>query len=490
MFKPTFASLYGFEAPVWYRDAKFGIWAHWGPQSVPMAGDWYARHMYEQGSAQYEHHLRTYGHPSKFGYKDICALWKAESFDPEALMDLYVQAGAKFFCAQAMHHDNFFNYNSKLNPMNSALVGPHKDICALWQSAAKKHGLPFGLSEHLARSFSWWYGNKGADTFGAWAGVPYDGNDPAYRAFYHDNYCYPASEKADNVPSLTSDTRFHAYWRSVMHELIDRFEPDFLYSDSSLPFGRHWADKTKQARHDEDRAYDVGLETVAELYNKSIEKHGENRALYLQKNSGKEIYKIGVLDLERSVMNEAFPDPWNTDTCIGGWFYDTRAKYKSPMHIIEMLVDIVSKNGCMMLNIPQRPDGTIDEESKYILRCIGEWMRFGGEGLFFSRPWRVCGEGDAAAMKGEERVRYGTRDVRYTQKDGKLYAYLMHPEAGATAVLHALHDVRVKSVASCAGELPFEQFGGKTLIRLPEKLTSYQSETYPCYMLRIEGEGI
>jgi len=171
-FEPTFSSLYNFKTPEWYRDAKFGIWSHWGPQSVPMMGDWYAKGMYVQYSPQYEHHVRTYGHPSRFGYKDICALWKAEKFDPEALMEKYVQAGARFFAAQAMHHDHFFNYDSRINPMNSVRVGPEKDICALWQQAAKAKGIPFGLTEHLGASFSWWRTNKGADTEGPLAGVP------------------------------------------------------------------------------------------------------------------------------------------------------------------------------------------------------------------------------------------------------------------------------------------------------------------------------
>ncbi|MBR5986094.1 MAG: alpha-L-fucosidase, partial [Clostridia bacterium] len=136
LFEASFESLYNFKAPEWYRDAKFGIWSHWGPQSVPMFGDWYARKMYQEGTPAYEHHLRLYGHPSVFGYKDICALWKAEKFDPDELIDLYIDSGAKFFAAQTTHHDNFFNYDSAVNPMNSVNVGPHKDICAMWERAA------------------------------------------------------------------------------------------------------------------------------------------------------------------------------------------------------------------------------------------------------------------------------------------------------------------------------------------------------------------
>lgn len=152
-FDATFESLRQYEAPEWFRDAKFGIWSHWGPQSVPMYGDWYARNMYIEGSPQYLYHLRHYGHPSKFGYKDICALWKAENFDPEGLMEKYYNAGARYFMSQGMHHDHFFNYESAYNRMNSANVGPKMDILAKWKAAADKFGMPFGISEHLGASF-------------------------------------------------------------------------------------------------------------------------------------------------------------------------------------------------------------------------------------------------------------------------------------------------------------------------------------------------
>lgn len=152
-FQPTLESLREYECPEWFRDAKFGIWSHWGPQSVPMCGDWYARNMYIQGSPQYNYHVRHYGHPSEFGYKDICKLWKAERFDPQELMGLYYKAGARYFVAQAMHHDNFFNYDSKVNANNSAKIGPEKDICGMWKEAADKYGMPFGLTEHLGGLF-------------------------------------------------------------------------------------------------------------------------------------------------------------------------------------------------------------------------------------------------------------------------------------------------------------------------------------------------
>ena len=456
-FEPTFESLYEHKTPDWFRDAKFGIWSHWGPQSVPMYGDWYARNMYIEGSDQYRYHVRHYGHPSKFGYKDICALWKAENFDPDGLMDLYHRAGARFFVAQATHHDHFFNYDSAVNRFNSVKVGPGKDICALWKAAADRYAMPFGLTEHLAASFSWWFVNKGADKTGPFAGVPYDGNDPAYRDFYHDNY----EHSEQNWPWLTPNPKFRAYWLRAVTEMIDRFTPDLLYSDSELPFG---ADD-----------FSCGLEAVAHLYNKSIEKYGFNNAVYTQKNRDAKIFKVGTLDIEKSQLPGIQPDPWETDTCIGNWFYDVRQTYKQPGHIIEMLVDIISKNGTMLLNILQRPDGTIDEWERWTLEEIGSWFDAASEGVYGTRPWRVFGEGESRVVIDgfrESQVPWTASDYRFTAKDNNVYAFLMHAPEDRRAVIRSFGEsdkVTAVSLLGC-GEVPFVQNWGALTVKLPDEL--------------------
>ena len=471
-FEPTFESLHEFKAPEWFRDAKFGIWSHWGPQSVPMFGDWYARKMYEEGSPQYLYHLRHYGHPSKFGYKDICALWKAESFDADALMDLYVKAGAKYFAAQATHHDNFFNYDSKINRMNSVNIGPHKDICALWQQAALKRGVHFGITEHLAASFTWWRFNKGADKYGPFAGVPYDGNDPEYRDFYHDNYEHVTSDPNAVVPWTTLNKKFYEYWLNSMYEIIDKFSPEFLYSDSSLPFGTHWERPGSRAEDDPD--YTVGMKAVAKLYNASIDKYGENRAFYLQKNTMPEIYNVGILDIERSLLPEIAPYVWNTDTCIGNWFYNASTTYKRPAHIIGMLVDIISKNGNLLLNIVQRPDGSIDDETRYILDELAKWNKVCAEGVYGTRPWKVFGEGSSRINPEghkEEITKWQSDDVRYTKKDGIVYAFLMGAKPGQTVVLKEFANASVSSVRLLgAGEIEFTKAYDVLCVKLPEQL--------------------
>ncbi len=477
-FSPTFESLSTYRCPDWFRDAKFGIWSHWGPQSVPMYGDWYARHMYIQGHPQYLYHLRHYGHPSKVGYKDICRLWKAERFDPEALMDRYRKAGARYFVGQAMHHDHFFNYPSKHNRFNSVEVGPGKDITGLWKAAAQNEGLPFGLTEHLGATFSWWKTNKWSDADGPYAGVPYDGNDPEYRDFYLDNYEHVDDDrtKTQARPWYTSNRKFRDYWLAVMKEVIDLYTPDLLYSDGPLPFGQgnpHNPDATSSLPGDPEFA--AGLEAVSYLYNTSISKHGENRAVYNQKDRRPEIYRVGVLDIEKSQLTAINPEPWQTDTCIGNWFYDVRQVFKRPKHVIEMLIDIVAKNGSMLLNILQRPDGTIDDETVWLLDELAAWFAVAGEAIHGTRPWRQFGEGDSrVAIEGfkESEVAWNASDIRFTTKDRTLYAFLMEAPANRVAVVKSLLESdKVAAVRLLgAGTCEFTQSYGVLTVKLPREL--------------------
>ncbi len=479
-FEPTFQSLRTYSAPEWFRNAKFGIWSHWGPQSVPMFGDWYARNMYIEGTQQYEYHLRHYGHPSKFGYKDICNLWKAENFDPGALMEKYHKSGARYFMSQGTHHDHFFNYHSKLNRMNSVNVGPKKDILALWKAAADKFGMPFGISEHLGASFAWWRVNKGCDRYGPYAGVPYDGNDPAWRDFYHANEEHGTEKPGEIFPWYTENKAFRDYWLHCVEEMIDTFQPDLLYTDGSLPFGEHWMGKEGNAVLNEE-TYRWGLQAVAHLYNTSIEKHGENRAVYLQKDRLPDIYNVGVLDIEKSQLPGIMPAPWHTDTCIGNWFYDVHSPYKKPEQIIEMLVDIISKNGVMLLNILQRPDGTIDDEADFILEKIGEWFRICSEAVYGTRPWRVFGEGDTfVKIEGftEDKTNWNRNDFRFVQKDGAVYAFMMGARGGETVVLRSFHDIPVQQVELLGyGAVPFKQEFGLLVVSLPENLPALCANT-------------
>ena len=470
-FQPTFASLSQYQVPQWFRDAKFGIWSHWGPQSVPMYGDWYARKMYIEGSDAYLYHVRHYGHPSQFGYKDLVQTWKAERFDPEALMDLYYQAGARYFMGQAMHHDHFFNYPSRYNRFNAMAMGPHKDICGLWKAAADNQHLPFGLSEHLGATFSWWRVNKGCDQYGPCAGVPYDGNDPAFRDFYLDNHEHvdPAKSPNDLKPWYTPNPEWHQYWLNVISEVIDCYQPDLLYTDGALPFG------TRQESEPTDQNFTTGLQAVAKLYNTSIRRHGRNEAVYLQKDRRQEIYQVGVLDVEKSQLPGISSNPWHTDTCIGNWFYDVRQTYKKPGHIIEMLIDIIAKNGCMLLNILQKPDGTIDDEARWILKELAAWFHVCAEGVYGTRPWRMAGEGSSQVKIEdfrEDAVDWNDTDIRFTAKGQTLYAFLLRQPANRVAIVRSLNpaeSVRAVRLLGC-GSVPFAQSFGVLTVQLPPQL--------------------
>jgi alpha-L-fucosidase len=350
-----------------------------------------------------------------------------------------------------------------------------KDICGLWKKAADNHRLPFGLTEHLGASFSWFNVTKSADENGPYAGVSYDGNDPTYRDFYFDNYEHTNKDDPYGGFWYTYNDKFHDYWLSVVKEFIDLYTPDFLYTDGGLPFGFIRSDQYRQASTVEDPFYKYGLEAVAYLYNKSINKHGENRAVYTQKDRRKEIYSVGILDIEKSQLPGISPDPWHTDTCIGNWFYDVRNQLKKPGYIIEKLVDVVSKNATMLLNILQRPDGSIDDEAGFILREMASWNEACGEGIYETRPWRIADEGPSSVrIDGykEEQIIWTESDFRFTARGKIVYVFIMKiPENRSLAVRSFNAEEKVVSVRLLGGELvPFSQNHGILTLKLPEKL--------------------
>ncbi len=465
-FEPSWESLSNYQCPDWFRDAKFGIWAHWGPQSVPMFGDWYAKHMYEQDGphGQYAHHVEKFGHPSQFGMKDIFPLWTAEKFDPEALMELFVEAGARYFVSMGVHHDNFDLWNSQHTRWNAVNMGPKRDILAAWQSAAKKHDLPFGVSEHLAASFTWWQTSHGTDNTGDFAGVPYDGNDPQYEDLYH-----RLAAPGDNA-WYSNDPQWACDWYRRIRDLLDQYQPDLLYSDGALPFGK------------------VGLTMLAHFYNSNIEQHnGKLEAVYNLKDwsqrpgHGDFREGIGVQDVERGGLSQINDAPWQTDTSIGDWFYnqnwqanDTGTMYRGAPWVIRNMVDMVSKNGNMLLNVIQRPDGSLDEEVQQLLSEVGVWMKINGEAIYQTRPWRIYGEGDTEVEEGafKEDFSFSAADIRFTQaKDqSALYAIALGWPASGKLHIKALARETINSVNLLGhnGELAFEQNADGLMVTLPQ----------------------
>ncbi len=403
-YKPTDESLQKYQYPEWFRDAKFGIWSHWGPQAVPRQGDWYARRMYQEKDPAYKYHVEHYGHPSEFGFKDIIPLWKAEKWEPEKLMALYKKAGAKYFVSMGTHHDNFFLWNSNIHRWNAVKMGPHKDVVGIWQKAAKAQGLKFGVSEHLGASFTWYQDAHKSDSQGPKAGVPYDGANPEYSDLYH------AATSPDDKGWLTNNLVFQIEWFSCIRELIDNYHPDLLYSDSGMPFE------------------DVGRNLIAHYYNQDLTRNnGPLNVVYTckQASGGK-----WVEDVERGVKDTASKYPWQTDTSIGDWYYRSGQKYKSSTEVIQMLVDIVSKNGNLLLNVVQTPEGDLEPDMLQILDEIGIWTAANGEGIYGTRPWKIFGEVSAeskAFKPGQfnENYKFNSKDIRFTAKNGILYAFCL-----------------------------------------------------------------
>ena len=487
-FAPTWDSLTkNYQCPEWFRDAKFGIWAHWTAQCVPEQGDWYARNMYLEGSAQYKYHVEHYGHPSKFGFMELDNLWKAEHWEPEKLMQLYVRAGAKYFVALANHHDNFDAYDSKYFDWNSTRVGPKQDIVGTWAKVARAQGLRFGVTNHSSHAWHWFQPAYDHDRQGPFAGVPYDaatltiadgkgkwweGLDPQQL------YCglrlpVPAGvtdtrsaanwhQKIDGnwwekIPPL--DNRYSDLWFFRAQDLVDKYHPDlFYFDDTEIPFER------------------TGLEFVAHYYNANIAAHGGKLEAVMNTKHLEPPHKAAAVeDIERGVATGILPLPWQTDTCIGAWHYDRRLfeqhRYKTVGQVVRMLIDIVSKNGNLLLNIPVKGDGTIDADERAFLEGMAKWMEQNSEGIYGTRPWRVYGEGPSvtgAVETGEfggardvRRTPYTAEDFRFTTKGGKLYAYfLAWPTDGK---------LNLRSLAT--GGLREGNISSVTLLGSSEKLT-------------------
>lgn len=447
-FEPTWESLSQYQAPEWFRDAKFGIWAHWGPQCQPEQGDWFARFMYVEGSPEYKWFTEHYGPQSKFGFKDICNDWKAEKWNPERLVALYKKAGAKYFFAMGNHHDNMDLWDSKYQPWNSVNIGPKKDIIGGWAKAARKNGLYFGVSLHAAHAWLWYETAQRADKSGPYAGKPYDGKmtkadgkgtwwegmDP--QDLYAQNHVL--SRNSDDVNGIHRQWHWNAdegvtlpdqaysdnfYNRTV--DVINKYKPDLLYfDDTALPL---WP------------ASDAGLRIASHYYNSSAKDHnGVVNNVIFGKILTDEQKQALVWDVEMGAPDKIQDKPWQTCTCIGGWhykrsIYDNKG-YKSATIVIRMLADVVSKNGNLLLNIPVRGDGSIDEQEELVVKDITDWMKVNQEGIFGTRPWKIFGEGPVAEESNPINAqgfnegmyrKFTEKEIRFMTKGNVLYAHVL-----------------------------------------------------------------
>ena len=424
-----------YTVPEWWRDAKFGAWAHWDPQSMPEMGDWYARRMYQESDTAYKFHCKNFGHPSEYGYKDICHNWVIDQWNPEELMDLYVEMGARYFMAMGVHHDNFDCWNSAYQPWNSVNVGPKHDIVGIWEKIARQHGLRFGIGFHNTPARTWGQFmpvHYSGDKNGPKKGVPYDalqtimdgkgkwweGLDPVdlYGPVHNDKY------------PLLSPFANQFMWR--VDDAITRYHPDLIYFDE----------------HAGDSQVDLGVQMglgflapplIANYYNKSLQwNQGEMDVVVNLKGVGgrynsfqnnPELLPLVDHSLVKSsefiIEPEIMAYPFQTETSIAAWHYQTGQEYMDAATIIQLLMQNVSRNGTMLLNLTQHGRGDLDSQVVRICKDVGVWLKINGEAVYGSRPFEV----------------YGENNVYYTRNKGNVYAVVLDWKGGSIA-LNALHN--------------------------------------------------
>lgn len=425
-FEPTWESLSQFSTPRWYEDAKFGIFIHWGIFSVPaFDNEWYSRNMYLQDSRAYEHHRAVWGEHTKFGYKDFLPLFTAEHFDADAWVALFKQAGALYVVPVAEHHDGFAMYDSALTRWTAANMGPKRDVIGELAAAARGAGLTFGLSNHRAEH--WWFMNGGR-------AYPSDVQDPAFADFY--GPAQPSPRDWENPVWHTRDWQpipdaaFLEDWLARNVELVDKYQPELVYFD-------WWI---------EQHAFEPYLrQFAAHYYNRGAE-WGKQVAI----NCKNQAFPEGtvVFDVERGQLSEIRPAFWQSDTAVArnSWCYTTELDYRTSASILHDLIDIVSKNGTLLLNIGPRADGLIPDGDRQILLDIGQWLAINGEAIYETRPFKIYGEGPTEVVSGgftdAKRAEFTASDIRFTTRGSTLYAILLGVPANPHVTIAALGTAR------------------------------------------------
>lgn len=473
-YQPTWDSLAQYRTPGWFRDAKFGIFLHWGVYSVPAFGnEWYSRNMYVPGNPAFEHHVATYGPQTKFGYKDFIPQFRAEHFDPNAWLDLFTRSGAKYIVPVAEHCDGFPMYDSAMTTWDAAKMGPHRDVVGELEKATRAHGLHFGVSSHRAEHW-WWYGL--GRTF------PSDVQDPTNAGLYGpaapmslpgpDGKTDDSKEPDPNHLEqwLPPNQAFLDDWLARSTELVDKYHPDFVYFD-------WWIGQP---------TFKPGLQQFAAYYyNQSAMRNQQPVLTYKDESMPA---NVATLDIERGKLDTLRLLPWQTDTSISihSWGYVEHDEYRTAKSLIHQLIDTVSKNGNLLLNVGPKSDGTIPEEARTVLLQIGDWLHINGESIYNTRPFTVFGEGPTKASrnsteKDHDIQTYTAQDIRYTvaapgaKGSLTLYATALGWPADGRIILHTLyaHNPYLNSpvcaieLLGSSGKLTFEQHPYGLVIHLP-----------------------
>lgn len=459
-YEANWESISQYQIPDWFADAKFGIFIHWGAYSVPAYGsEWYPRRMYEEGVVRngkgeikpkakdevFQYHKATYGEPSSFGYKDFIPMFKGENFDANQWLDLFVEAGAKYVIPVAEHHDGFAMYNSSYTRWNSVEMGPKRDILGELSEATKSHGLKFGASSHFAFNWNYYTRKPGWDT-----------DDPQYA----DLYSRPHKQYE------ACDEEFLELWWNRTTDIIDKYEPDVLWFDFYI---------------DRPEFMPYHPKLAAYYYNKGLD--WKKDVVLQTKNFHMESFPAGsnVLDIERGKLADIRKYPWQTDTSVGknSWGYVTNWISKSAVTLIHDLIDIVSKNGCMLLNVGPKADGTIPQDQADVLLEMGDWLAVNGEAIYETRPWELFGEGPTEVKKGHHSEKnneaFTAQDFRFTQKEGVLYAIMLGwPENGKAVITslaegnqHLNQSIKEVSLLGHAGTLATAITAEGLVVNLP-----------------------
>jgi len=472
-YEPTVESLRQAEIPEWFIDGKLGIFMHWGPESIPgVASTWYARWMYEEGSEGYKYHCATYGHPSKFGYKDLCKLFKAEKFDQaqaDRLVKLYKDAGARYVVPVASHHDNFDMWDSKYQPRWNSMATAGKDVCGMWQRATVANGLHFGVASHVARTYRWLQTSHGADKTGPLAGVAYDGQDPAFADLY--GVPWKSTDPGYEGPQDVGPPAFEQNFEDRMKDLIDRYHPDLYYTDGGPPFK------------------DKGYKIVSHLYNQSLKEHAGKLQAVANFKGG---CPIGAENFEFEFPATLQKNFWQTDKTMGAewyWLRNRQKDYKKGFEIVHTLIDVVSKNGNLLLNVPLNGAGELEDEVVEMFKVMAHDFDLIGEAIFNTRTWEAFGEGH----KNFNTIASGSAaDIRFTRNKANNVLYvttLGWPGDGSVVKVKTLGKCRIDlkslqsiSLLGTAEKLKISQDNASLQISLPAK-APYACSAYSIKMV-------
>lgn len=472
-FEPTWASIEKNYpgTPDWLREAKFGIWVHFGPQASGESGDWYARKMYVPGTPAYNNHLKKYGPPSEFGYKEVLRDWNPVKLDPEKLTEIYKDAGARFLMIQGVHHDNFDLWNSHYQPWNSVNLGPKRDLLGEWTKACRAEGMRFGVTFHHEYTWWWWQTAFGSDKQGAKAGVPYDGHltladgkgkwwdgyDPRqlygidlreYKGVTESAY----SPWSPPPPGVFTNHLPYAKWYATqwalrMMDVVDQYSPDFIYTDGTdqQPFSGRGTGTGLKA--------DAMQTVIADFYNTTLARRGKVDTFSIVKfrkktNGTVTTEEFGLPDHIRT------DQAWIGETPVGDWFYAPGFTCDSGM-MIRYITEAASRDGNAAICISLLPDGSLDDGSRKMLQEVGVWMRRNGEGIYGSHAWKIPGEGEivngklkqlpgGGLRKHHAEFKFGPQDFRFTVgKDDALYAFCLTVPAPGT-------ELKIKSLGTDA----------------------------------------